>query len=153
MFNVVLVLTHWPAVVDASLHNAGLHFLLHTLIFLSSLLVWLPVLSPLPEIPRLAPPSRMAYLFLQSIVPTVPASFLTFGTTVLYHFYGHKVSVWGLSALQDQQVAGLIMKIGAGMLLWSLIAVIFFRWFADEERDHNPKTRRALPRELSRTGL
>jgi putative membrane protein len=135
VFNVVLVLTHWPAVVDASLHNAGLHFLVHA------------------EIPRLAPPSRMAYLFLQSIVPTVPASFLTFGTTVLYRYYAHRASIWGLSALQDQQVAGLIMKIGAGILLWSLIAVTFFRWAADEERAQQPRHRRALPGELSRTGL
>ncbi len=148
VFNVVLVLTHWPAVVDASLHNGGLHFLVHALIVLSSVFVWMPILSPLPEIPRLSPPSRMAYLFLQSVVPTVPASFLTFGTSVLYHYYDHKTSVWGLSAIQDQQLAGLIMKIGAGILLWSLIAVTFFRWAADEERAQTPRARRALEREL-----
>ncbi len=151
-FNVVLVLTHWPAVVDATLHHAGLHFLVHALIFLTSLLVWMPILSPLPEIPRLEPPSRMAYLFLQSIVPTVPASFLTFGTSVLYRYYAHRASIWGLSSIQDQQVAGLIMKIGAGLLLWSLIAVTFFRWAADEERAQQPRLRRELSRELSRTG-
>ena len=33
----------------------------------------------------------------------------------------------------DQQVAGLIMKIGGGLLLWSIIAVIFFKWSAKEE--------------------
>src|SRR5260370_41650444 len=94
----------------------------------------------------------MASLFLQSIVPTVPASFLTFGSTVLYHSYAHRASIWGLSPVQDQQVAGLIMKIGAGILLWSLIAVTFFRWAADEERAQQPRLRRELSRELTRMG-
>jgi putative membrane protein len=152
IFNVVLVLTHWPAVVDASLHNAGLHFLVHAMIFVSSLLVWMPIVSPLPEIPRLSPPSRMTYLFLQSIVPTVPASFLTFGTSVLYRYYAHRHSVWGLSSVQDQQIAGLIMKLGAGLLLWGLIAVAFFQWAADEERAQHPRVRRDLARELERMG-
>jgi putative membrane protein len=152
IFNVVIVLIHWPAVVDASLHNGGLHFLVHALIFVTSFLVWLPVLSPLPEIPRLAPVSRMAFLFLQSIVPTLPASFLTFGTTVLYHYYAHRANIWGLSSLQDQQVAGLIMKIGAGILLWSVIAVTFFRWAAEEERTQHPRARREREAELSALG-
>ena len=152
VFNVVLVLTHWPAVVDVSLHHAGLHFLVHAMIFVTSLLVWMPLLSPLPEITRLSPPSRMAYLFLQSVVPTVPASFLTFGTSVLYRYYAHRANVWGLSSLQDQQVAGLIMKIGAGILLWSLIAVTFFQWAAEEERAQHPRLRRDLDRELEAMG-
>ena len=42
--------------------------------------MWWPVVSPLPEMPPLAPPGQMLYLFLQSLVPTIPASFLTFGT-------------------------------------------------------------------------
>jgi putative membrane protein len=150
VFNVVLVLSHWPAVVDASLHSGWTHFGVHSLIFVSAFIVWMPVLSPLPEIPRLAAPPRAAFLFLQSVVPTVPASFLTFGEHPLYHFYEHVPHLWGVSTLEDQQIAGLIMKIGAGTLMWMLIAVIFFRWAADEERRNQPqRMRRELERELS----
>jgi len=149
VFNVVLVLTHWPALVNESLASHPLHLAVHVLIFLASLVVWMPVLSPLPEIPRLAPPTRAAFLFLQSIVPTIPASFLTFGATPLYRFYVGLPHLWGLSTLEDQQTAGLIMKLGAGMLLWMLIAVIFFRWAADEDRRHQPqRIRQELEREL-----
>jgi putative membrane protein len=95
----------------------------------------------------------MIYLFLQSIVPTVPASFLTLGDKPLYHSYVGLPHLWGVSSLEDQQIAGLIMKIGAGMFLWALIAVIFFRWAADEERRQRPQVRRALERELSQMGL
>src|SRR5215204_1296335 len=50
VFNVVLVLTHWPALVDFSLRSELAHFLIHALIFATALAVWMPVLSPLPEI-------------------------------------------------------------------------------------------------------
>jgi putative membrane protein len=151
MFNVVLVLTHWPALVNASLRSGLLHFLIHALIFVSALIVWLPVVSPLPEIPRLSPPGRMIFLFLQSVVPTVPASFLTFGSSPLYKFYEDVPQLWGLSTVDDQRIAGLIMKIGAGLLLWLIIAVLFFRWAAEEER--GSRTHRQwqdLDRELTR---
>jgi putative membrane protein len=99
----------------------------------------------------------MIFLFLQSVVPTVPASFLTFGSAPLYRFYEDVPQLWGLSTVDDQRLAGLIMKIGAGLLLWMLIAVTFFRWAADEER--RTATRRQwqdLDREVTRmteTGL
>jgi putative membrane protein len=150
VFNVVLVLTHWPAMVDFSLRHELAHFLVHALIFVSALIVWMPVLSPLPEIPRLAPPPRMIFLFLQSIVPTIPASFLTFGSSPLYKFYESAPHLWSLSTVDDQRLAGLIMKIGAGLLLWLLIATIFFRWAADEERRSVAgRGWRELDRELS----
>jgi putative membrane protein len=153
VFNVVLVLTHWPAIVDASLENHLLHFLVHALIFVSALIIWMPVLSPLPEIPRLSPPPRMIFLFLQSVVPTIPASFLTFGSSPLYHFYDGVPHLWGLSTLDDQRLAGLIMKIGAGLLLWMLIAVIFFRWAGEEDRRIAARRRwQDLDRELTRMG-
>ena len=138
VFNVVLVLTHWPAIVDATLRSEPVHFFVHAAVFVSALIVWLPVVSPLPEIPRLVPPARMAFLFLQSIVPTVPASFLTFGSAPLYRFYEDVPQLFGLSALDDQRLAGLIMKIGAGLLLWMVIAVVFFRWAAAEEGRSRP---------------
>jgi putative membrane protein len=151
MFNVVLVLTHWPALVNASLRSGLLHFLVHALIFVSALIVWLPVVSPLPEIPRLSPPVRMIFLFLQSVVPTVPASFLTFGNSPLYKFYEDVPQLWGLSTVDDQRIAGLIMKIGAGLLLWLLIAVLFFRWAADEERGNRSRRQwQDLDREVTR---
>ncbi len=156
VFNVVLVFIHWPAIVDASLHSGWVHFAVHTLIFLTSFLIWLPVLSPLPEIPRLSPPPRMIFLFLQSVVPTVPASFLTFGSTPLYHFYAKVPHLWGFSTIDDQRLAGLIMKIGAGILLWAIITVTFFRWAAEEEgRDVRGGDRawQDLDRELTQMGL
>lgn len=148
LYNVVIVLAHWPAVVDLTLHNGFYHFLAHCVIFLSALIVWLPIVSPIPEIPRYSPPIQMVYLFLQSVVPTIPASFLTFGTAPLYHYYEHVHQLFGLSTLDDQRVAGLIMKLGGGLSLWMVITVVFFRWFAEEEGGYTPRRERTIEREL-----
>jgi putative membrane protein len=147
VFNVVVIVTHTPIVVNAALEHALLHFAIHTLIFLSSLIVWMPLLSPLPEVPRLPPLGRMLFLFLQSVVPTVPASFLTFGAHPLYSFYDHVPRLWGISAITDMQVAGVVMKIGVGLTLWVVIAIVFFRWYNAEEV---PTPSRRVSRDLER---
>ena len=147
LFNLVVIVTHTPVVVNAALEHALLHFAVHTLIFLSSIIVWMPLLSPLPEVPRLPPLGRMLFLFLQSVVPTIPASFLTFGAHPLYSFYDHVPRLWGISAISDMQVAGVIMKIGVGFTLWVIIAILFFRWYSAEEA---PTPSRRVSRDLDR---
>jgi len=133
-FNLILVLSHWPVVVEATVRYHPLHFVAHAVLLVSAVLMWMPVASPLPEIRRIQPPAQMLYLFLQTILPTVPASFLTFGHTPLYRIYATFPRLWDISALTDQQSAGLIMKIVGGMYLWTIIAIVFFRWYASEER-------------------
>jgi putative membrane protein len=135
LFNFVIVVTHMPTVVDAAVRSEAVHFLVHTVLFLSSVLMWWPVVDPLPETKRLSEPAKMLYLFLQSIVPTVPASFLTFSEGVLYESYAGFPRLWGIDVITDQRIAGLLMKIGGGLLLWLAIAIIFFRWNANEERE------------------
>jgi putative membrane protein len=149
LFNLVVIVTHTPVVVNAALEHALLHFGVHALIFVSSLIVWMPLLSPLPEVPRLPPLARLLFLFLQSVVPTVPASFLTFGATPLYSFYNHVPRLFGLSALNDMQIAGVVMKIGVGLTLWVIIAILFFRWYnAEEVTTPSRRVSRDLEREL-----
>ena len=132
-FNGVIAITHWPAVVDLSLRAGLVHFAVHFVLVTTALMMWWPVVDPLPETRRLSDPAKMLYLFAQSILPTVPASFLTFADGVVYEAYSNFPRLWGLDVVEDQQVAGLIMKIGGGLLLWSVIAVLFFKWSAKEQ--------------------
>ena len=107
VFNGVLLFTHWPAVVTA-LGRIGAHALRAARAVVGSALVmWWPVVSPLPELPPITPPGQMLYLFLQSLAPTIPASFLTFGTQPLYPVYATFPRIWGIGALDDQLMAGL----------------------------------------------
>ncbi len=154
VFNGVLLFTHWPAVVDASVTSEPLHFALHTLILGSAFILWWPILSPLPEAPPLTPPVQMLYLFVQSLVPMVPASFLTFAHAPLYRVYETFPRVLGISALTDQLIAGLFMKIIGGLIFWVFIAVIFFRWEARErEEGWDALALRDVEAELRTTGV
>jgi putative membrane protein len=133
LFNTVLLVTHLPPSVDAALRHHTLHFVVHIVLVLSALLLWWPVLSPLPELPRLSPLVQLAYLFVQSFVPTVLAAFMTFSQRVLYDFYAAAPRTWGLSALDDQVLAGLIMKLGGSAILWLAMGLVFFAWVRREE--------------------
>ena len=88
LFNVLIVVTHWPAFVDFTLRSELAHFAAHAALFVSALLMWCPVAAPLPELRPLgaAGPDALP-------VPAVdrarrcPASFLVFAEKPIYHFY------------------------------------------------------------------
>jgi len=128
-FNVVVMVTHIPALVNQSVSNGPLHYSLHILLVVTALLVWLPICGP--DIERqLQPGGKMIYLFLMSVVPTVPAAWLTFAEGAVYKHYDIAVRVWGLSVTTDQQIAGAIMKTGGSVFLWSIVAFLFFKRFS-----------------------
>lgn len=133
IFNGIVLVTHWPVIVDAALRSEPLHFLVHAALVAASLAMWWPVIEPVPQAGGLTEPGKMLYLFLQSVLPTVPASFLTFAQEPIYHFYETVPRLTGLSVVDDQRLAGLIMKLGGGLLLWVAIAIVFFRWSAHED--------------------
>lgn len=133
LFNGLTLLLHWQTVVNAASQNGPFHYLLHTAIFLAALLLWIPVVGPLPE-RRVSVPSAMIYLFITSIVPTVPAGWLVFADGAVYSVYDIPDRLWGVSVTHDQQMAGAVMKLGGGMFLWGVIALLFFRWSAQQAR-------------------
>ncbi|MFN8016061.1 MAG: cytochrome c oxidase assembly protein [Acidimicrobiia bacterium] len=134
LFNLLIVFFHWPAVVTLTLENGLLHFLAHLTMVLSFAVIWMVIVSPAPEITRPTPIMQMIFLFLQSVIPTIPASFLTFGNKPLYKVYDNLPKLFSMDALEDQRVAGLIMKIGGGLLLWGVIAIVFFKWSSTESK-------------------
>ncbi len=134
LFNGTIALIHVPKVVDLMIRSNTAHFALHGLLFAAGILMWWRVVDPLPEIASLPPFLKIGYVFLQSLVPTIPASFLTLGSSVLYKVYESMPRLWGISAHTDQVIAGLIMKIGGGFLLWGVMTAIWFRWWAEEQR-------------------
>ncbi len=130
IFNLVVMVLHIPAVVNASTTNGVLHFTLHLVVVVTAVLMWMPVVGPLPEL-QMGSGGKMIYLFLMSVVPTIPAAWLTFADGVVYSHYGRQpVRVWGMSPLDDQQLAAVIMKIFGGMYLWTIVVVMFFKRFS-----------------------
>ncbi|MEE8602245.1 cytochrome c oxidase assembly protein [Euzebya tangerina] len=135
LVNTFVAIAHTPLWVDTSVTNGLFHLFTHVMWVLVGLLMWWPVFSPLPELPHYSYLGRMAYLFSHSIVPTVPASFLTFSSAAIYTSYASAPRIWeAITPVVDLQIAGLIMKIGGGLFMWSIIAVMFFRWSREEKR-------------------
>lgn len=144
-FNIIVMVTHIPGVVNASTTSGPLHYAVHLLVVLSALLMWMPVIGPFREL-HMGYGGKMIYLFLMSVVPTVPAAWLTFAEGAVYEHYGNQpVRVWGLSAAHDQQLAGAIMKLAGGLFLWSIVIFMFFRRFSQARRDENTYRRATSP--------
>jgi putative membrane protein len=128
LFNVVVMVTHIPALVNRSASSSPVHYSLHVLVVTTALLMWIPICGPAAEL-RVGYGGKMIYLFLMSVVPTVPAGWLTFAEGTVYKHYDTPVRVWGISVATDQQLAGAIMKIGGSIFLWSIVIFMFFKRF------------------------
>lgn len=131
-FSALTLVTHAQIVVNTSADNGLFHYGVHTALVTSALLFWIPVCGPFPEL-RISAPAQMIYLFVASIVPTVPGAWLTFAEGAVYRTYDIPNRLWGISVTSDQQAAGLLMKLVGGTFLWVLIAIVFFRWASDHE--------------------
>ena len=128
LFNVVVMITHIPGLVNRSAESSPLHYAMHILVVSTALCMWSPICSPAKEF-HIGYAGKTIYLFLMSVVPTVPAAWLTFAEGTVYKHYDIAVRVWGLSVTTDQQLAGAIMKLGGSIFLWTVVVVIFFRRF------------------------
>jgi putative membrane protein len=150
VFNGLTALLHWSTLVDLSARIGPLHFGLHLLIFAAGLLMWMPVLSPDPAW-RLAPIGQCIYLFMMSIVPTVPGGWLVFAEGVVYRHYDTAERLWGIDVIVDQQAAGVVMKLVGGFVLWAVIVTIFARWASAEARsDQEARRAEAVARAAAR---
>jgi putative membrane protein len=135
-FNALQLLTHWPGVVNTSVENALIHYVVHAALVSTAFLLWIPVCGPLPEL-RISYPAQMLYLFVTSIVPTVPAAWLTFAEGSVYSAYDIPQRLGDISVTTDQQAAGLMMKLVGGGFLWLIITIRFFQWaskFSDTDK-------------------
>lgn len=135
VYNVVLIGSQTPLVVDTLRPNPIGSMLLDAVWLLGGLVLWLPVISPMHELRMRSYPGKMVYLFLAAgALPLVPGAFLTFSSYPLYSIYELAPRVFdGLSALDDQQLAGAVMKVGSLPIIWPVIFVMFVKW-ANEER-------------------
>ncbi len=144
-FNTLFAISHVPAVYDVIFSNQALHILEHLLLMATSVLLWWPVLSPVPQLPRLSYPAQMLYVFLQTLGGVAVGSFLSLGSTPLYAKYANSPGMWGMTPLVDQQVGGLMMWVGGGTYFFGALAVIFFIWANRDAADQARERARLKP--------
>jgi putative membrane protein len=134
LFTAPIVIWHVPALYEAALRNHKLHILQHLVFLVTAVIMWWPVLSPVPELPRIPHLLQMLYLFLLGIPMSVTGALITLSEAVLYPFYAAAPRVGGLSPLEDQQIGGLLMWVLGGLMLWIVMTVIWFRYSVWDQR-------------------
>jgi putative membrane protein len=135
IFNLVIAGWHLPVFYNAAMANHNIHILEHLMFMSAAVLMWWPVMSQLPELPRLSYPGQMLYCFLMIIPMSIVAVYISMAEQVLYPAYSAAPRITSLSPLDDQLLGGLIMWVPGGMIFMIIMTVIFFKWAARGEDD------------------
>jgi putative membrane protein len=104
---------HVPGLFMAAVRSELVHALQHLSFLGSALLFWWSLLRMREG--RLGRPTAVLYLFTTAVHTTLLGALLTFSTVLWYPVYRSSTAAWGLTPLEDQQLAGLIMWIPAGL--------------------------------------
>ena len=134
IFTAPIEIWHIPALYEAALRHHNQHIAQHLVFLTTAVIMWWPVLSPVPELPRAQHLVQMLYLFLLGIPMSVTGALITLSDSVLYPFYANAPRVAGLSPLDDQQIGGLLMWVLGGLMLWIVMTVVWFRYSVWDQR-------------------
>jgi cytochrome c oxidase assembly factor CtaG len=115
---------HTPPVYDLALRSRAWHYLEHACFLGAALLFWYPVVRPYPARPRWSPWLLLPYLILADLSNTALAALMTFSDRLLYPYYGEVPQLAGLSPLDDQAAAGVLMWVpGSAAFLLPLFGI------------------------------
>jgi putative membrane protein len=128
LFSAPITLWHFPRLYEAALEHHGLHIVQHLVFIATAVLMWWPVLSPVPELPRASYPAQLLYLFALGLPMSLAGALITLAERVLYPFYAAAPRVWGLTPVADQELGGLLMWVVGTLYLWVAASVVWFRW-------------------------
>ena len=137
IFNAVLLVWHIPALYDATLTTDWIHIIEHITFIGVGVIFWWPVVDPMRSANGrpVSPFVKIAILAIAGIPPTVLGFMFALISTPVYDFYARAPRLWGMSAVLDQQVAGVIM-FGLGNIIYFVaISVVFLRLLGNPADD------------------
>lgn len=145
LFNAVLGVWHLPALYNTTLTNQPLHVVEHLTFIAVGLAFWWPIVDPIrgPATVPVAPFTKIAALVVAGVPATALGFVFAMAHDAFYDFYARAPRLWGVSAVTDQQWAGVIM-LGLGNLIYfAAVSVIFLRLFVNPEQDEAEAERAA----------
>lgn len=131
LFNGVMILTHWPSVVDALMPTQVGSFVLDASWVMAGLVFWWPVLVPVPERTGFTPLGKIGYLALNAFLIRPPFAMMIFSEDPIFRIYELAPPPAG-DAMDDQQLGGVIMKIGVAWIMFAGVAAVFLEWMRAE---------------------
>jgi putative membrane protein len=128
LFSVTLLFWHTVDAYDLMMRNHDVHVVTHLTFMVTAVLLWWPVMSPAPSLPRLGPGLGMLYLFVIQLPMQLLGAIITFADDPLYTWYLAAPRTWGLSPLDDQKLGGLLMWVPGNVWIWGAMSLLFFEW-------------------------
>jgi cytochrome c oxidase assembly factor CtaG len=132
---------HFPRPYHAALENPAVHAAEHLSFTATSMLFWWVVLKPMGRRGLGYGPAILAIGLVLCTSGALGA--LLMFSSPWYSSHAAGETAWGISAIEDQQLAGLLMWIPASAVYVGAAAALFTRWMASEER-HARQVDRAL---------
>lgn len=127
LFVGTLVIWHFPFAFEAALNNEFIHIAEHLAFALGAYLWWWNVIDPLPLRANLSYLARVPFVFITIVPSFALGAFLTFAPNAWYPTYALTAPEYGLSALEDQQLGGLIMWIpGSFIIAATLLMALYY---------------------------
>lgn len=100
---------HVPVAYGAALRSDTVHILQHSSLLVGGVLLWLPVLRPLPSLHRLSVRAKLVYLGCAGVAGGAVAAALLWAPGLLYGDYADEPPLWLSSRQLDQRLAGGLM--------------------------------------------
>jgi putative membrane protein len=129
---VVLWAWHLPVLYDAAVRNDVLHAVEHATLLGTAALLWAVVLGRSQR--PLAAPAAVGLLFATMLQSSGLGAVLTLAQAPLYSVHGATTSAWGLTPLENQQLAGALMWIPPGVVYLGVMAALLVRWLGSLDR-------------------
>ena len=140
---VVLWVWHVPALFEAALHNEAVHVVQHLGFFVTAALFWWALIHG--RYGRVGYGVGVAYVFATAMHTQILGALLTFGRKVWYPTHAART---GAAALDDQQLAGVVMWVPFGVIFVVIGLALFAAWLGEAERRVAFTTADRLPREV-----
>ena len=132
-FSGAFVFWHAPGPYQWALHDNRVHILEHLSFFITSLAFWSIVLPPRERRHHLAHGATLLLVVSTAVLSGLPGALMIFAPRPLYPAHADGVAKWGLTLMQDQELAGLIMWIPAGGAYILAVILVFLRWLREAE--------------------
>lgn len=125
-----LYIWHIPALYDATVTSPALHALQHSCFIGFGILMWMPVVGPLPVPSWFGGGAQVGYTVLARLSGAVLGNVLMWAGEPLYDAYAPGEAYWGIAPLTDQGTAGVIMMAESGLVTLGVLAWVLLRWEA-----------------------